>query len=267
MQPMTSKAMPPLQITYTMAGWHGLCFKLFFQAAWNQVHGTMKMGVNENCVAGSSRPTVDSSILRLRSIESRLMCGGCLRWHPMKYQLVSWSGCSCSLALLHCMTSVPCMKGSDLKWHQDTLGRGRASHVDHSCEHSVRAVTCCYAGGKHLSQSWTCWVSDGTADSIWQDRLSECINETQRNLMEPTSELFAATELIKAHTHCAHTYCAWSVTCATQRCATCKCSKCTDCVMQWDDVEKNWALLDYFSIAARCVMHLYAFQQCFINRI
>jgi len=221
MQPMTSKAMPPLQITYTMAGWHGLCFKLFFQAAWNQVHGTMKMGVNENCVAGSSRPTLDSSILRLRSIESRLMCGGCLRWHPMKYQLVSWSGCSCSLALLHCMTSVPCMKGSDLKWHQDTLGRGRASHVDHSCEHSVHAVTCCYAGGKHLSQSWTCWVSDGTADSIWQDRLSECIKETQWNLMEPTSELFAAMELIKAHTHCAHTYCAWSVTCATQRCAAC----------------------------------------------
>jgi len=34
--------------------------------------------------------------------------------------------------------------------------------------------TCCSAGGKHPSQSWTCWVSDATADSIRQDRLSEC---------------------------------------------------------------------------------------------
>jgi len=61
------------------------------------------------------------------------------------------------------MTGV--MKGSDLNWHQDTLGRGCASDVDHSCKHSVHGVTCCYAGGKHLSQSWMCWVSDATADS------------------------------------------------------------------------------------------------------
>ena len=75
------------------------------------------------------------------------------------------------------MWHVPCIKGSDLKWRQDTLGRGRASDVDHSCEHSVHSVTCCYAGGKHLSQSWTCWVLDTIkSNSIWQhgqDRLSE----------------------------------------------------------------------------------------------
>ena len=43
----------------------------------------------------------DSNILRLSSIELiRLMCGGRLRWRPMKYHRVSRSGCSCSLASL-----------------------------------------------------------------------------------------------------------------------------------------------------------------------
>jgi len=129
------------------------------------------------------------------------MCGGCFRWHTMKYQRVSRSGCSCCLPSLRYVTGLPCrqrrqhhrvlgqdgvlglrwtmppMKGSGLKWHQDTLSTGRAPDVDHICEHSVLGVTCCYADGKHLSQSWTCWVSDATADSIWQDgqdRLSEC---------------------------------------------------------------------------------------------
>jgi len=60
------------------------------------------------------------------------------------------------------------MKGSGPKRHQDTLGTG---NVEHSREHSVN---CCHAGRKHLTQSWTCWVSDATADSIWQDWLSEC---------------------------------------------------------------------------------------------
>ena len=84
----------------------------------------------------------------------------------MKYQRVSQSGCSCSLASVHYVTG------------QDTLGRGLASDVDNSCEHSVHSVTCCYAGGKHLSQSWTCWVLDTIkSNSIWQhgqDRLLEC---------------------------------------------------------------------------------------------
>jgi len=62
----------------------------------------------------------------------------------MKYQRVSQSGCSCSVASLHYMTAVPCVKRSNLKWHQDTLGMGRASDVDHSCDHSVQSVTCCY---------------------------------------------------------------------------------------------------------------------------
>jgi len=113
------------------------------------------------------------------------MYRGCLRLHPMKYQRVSWSGCSCSLASLHYVTGVPCMKESNLKWHRDTLGRGRASDVDHSCEHSVHGRTCCYAGGKHLSQSWTCCVSDATADSIWQDGqdgLSECTHDSYKKL-------------------------------------------------------------------------------------
>ena len=57
-----------------------------------------------------------SSILRLSShgtsqVEPRLVCRGCLCWHPMKYQWVSQSGCSCSLASLHYATGVPCMKG------------------------------------------------------------------------------------------------------------------------------------------------------------
>ena len=78
------------------------------------------------------QPTLDRSILRLISKEPRLTCGGCLRWHPMKCQRVSRSGCSCSLASLHYVTGVPCMEGSGLEWHQDTLGRGRASDVNHS---------------------------------------------------------------------------------------------------------------------------------------
>jgi len=41
-------------------------------------------------------------------------------------------------------------EGSSLKCHQDKLGRGCASDVDHSYEHSVHGMTCCYAGGKHL---------------------------------------------------------------------------------------------------------------------
>ena len=53
---------------------------------------------------------LDSSILRLSCIELRLTCSGCLRWHPIKYQRVSQSGCSCSLASLHYMTGVPCMR-------------------------------------------------------------------------------------------------------------------------------------------------------------
>ena len=69
-------------------------------------------------------PTLDSSILQLSSIESRLMCGGWLHWHPMKYQRVSWSGCSCCLASLHYMTYVPCIKGSGLKWHHFRTGQG-----------------------------------------------------------------------------------------------------------------------------------------------
>ena len=97
------------------------------------------------------------------------MCGGCLYWHPMKYQLVLQPGCSGSVASQHYMSGAPCMKGSDLKWRQDMLGRGHALDVDHSCEHSVHGVTCCYAGGKHFTQSWMCWVSDATGDSIWQD--------------------------------------------------------------------------------------------------
>ena len=47
---------------------------------------------------------------RLSSIEPKLMCRGCLHWHPMKYQRVSRSGCSCSLASLCYMTGVPCMR-------------------------------------------------------------------------------------------------------------------------------------------------------------
>ena len=53
---------------------------------------------------------LDSSILRLSCIELRLTCSGCLRWHPIKYQRVSQSGCSCSLASLHYVTGVPCMR-------------------------------------------------------------------------------------------------------------------------------------------------------------
>jgi len=53
------------------------------------------------------------------------------------------------LTLLHYVTGVPYMKGSSLKCHQDKLGRGCASDVDHSYEHSVHGMTCCYAGGKH----------------------------------------------------------------------------------------------------------------------
>jgi len=44
----------------------------------------------------------------------------------------------------------PVRKGpvwSDTKIH---WGTGRASDVDHSCEHPVHGVSCCYAGGKHL---------------------------------------------------------------------------------------------------------------------
>jgi len=42
--------------------------------------------------------------LRLSSIEPRLMCGGCLVcWHPVNYQRVSRSDCSCCVASLHAL--------------------------------------------------------------------------------------------------------------------------------------------------------------------
>jgi len=53
--------------------------------------------------------------------------------------------------------------------YERVRSRDYASDIDHSCEHSVQGMICCYAGGKHLSQSWTCWVSDAAADSSWQD--------------------------------------------------------------------------------------------------
>jgi len=37
-----------------------------------------------------------------------------LRWHHMKYQRVSRSGCSCSSASLRYVTGLPCMIGYDL---------------------------------------------------------------------------------------------------------------------------------------------------------
>ena len=119
-------------------------------AAWNQAHWTMKLGRRWD-LCSWIQPTLDSSIPQLSSKEPRLVCRGCLRWHPMKYQQVLRSGCSCSLATLHYVTGVPCMKGSGQKWHQDTLDRGCASDVGHSCKHSLHGKTCCYAGGKHLS--------------------------------------------------------------------------------------------------------------------
>ena len=56
----------------------------------------------------------------------------------------------------------PSLKGSGLKWHQDTLGRGPASDVDHSCEHSVHGVTCCYVDCTDIIwiylQLMCCWA-------------------------------------------------------------------------------------------------------------
>ena len=76
----------------------------------------------------------------MSSIEPQLLgwCAelGCLHWHRMKYQRVSRSRYTWSLASLHYMTRVPCLKGSGLKWHQDTLGTGRASKVL-KCSHTL----------------------------------------------------------------------------------------------------------------------------------
>jgi len=88
-------------------------------AAWNKAHWTMKLGRWWD-MCSWIQPTLDSSIPQLSSKEPRLMCRGCLRWHPVKYQQVLRSGCSCSLATLHYVTGVPCWKGpvkSDTKIH------------------------------------------------------------------------------------------------------------------------------------------------------
>ena len=46
------------------------------------------------------------------------------------------------------------------------LRTGHASDSDHSCEHPVHGVTCYYAGGKRLSQAWTCLVSYATGSQL-----------------------------------------------------------------------------------------------------
>jgi len=47
------------------------------------------------------------------------------------------------------VTGVPCMKGSGLKWHQDTLGRVHAWDIDRSCEHPVMQVeNICHSLGR-----------------------------------------------------------------------------------------------------------------------